>query len=61
MKKPYKTPKVISVGEKINGGVPGALLGAAYMIGRAVTAAVKGHIDLKAETEKNPKTLQQRG
>lgn len=38
--------------KKINGGVPGAVLGAAYMVGRAVTAAMKGHIELKAETEK---------
>ena len=61
MKKKYSTPKAVDAGEKINGGVPGAVTGAVHMVGRAVTAALKGHIDLKAETEKNPKTLQQRG
>ena len=60
MKKKYSTPKVINAGEKINSGVPGAVLGAAYMIGRAVTAAMKGHIDLKAGAD-TPKTLQQGG
>ena len=57
MKKKYSAPKIIDTVEKLNAGVPGALLGAAYMIGRAVAAAMKGHIDLKAGSDK-PKTLQ---
>ncbi|MBR1729471.1 MAG: hypothetical protein IJ728_08110 [Selenomonadaceae bacterium] len=59
MKKKYSVPKVINMPQEIQSGVPGALLGAAYMIGRAVTAAVKGHIDLKAGMNE-PKTLQSR-
>lgn len=59
MKKTYRKPKAINVPQEINGGVPGALLGAAYMIGRAVAAAAKGHINLVAGADK-PKTLQAR-
>jgi len=57
MKKKYRTPKVVNMPEEINGGVPGALLGAALMIGRAVASAAKGHIKLVAGANE-PKTLQ---
>lgn len=59
MKKQYDSPKVISFTEELNGGVPGALWGAALMVGRALAAAMKGGIDLSAGIE-YPKTLQQR-
>ena len=58
-KKKYRTPKAVNMPQEINGGVPGALLGAAYMVGRAVAAAAKGHINLIAGADE-PKTLQVR-
>ena len=57
MKKKYSKPQAINAGEKINSG---ALTGAAYMLARAATKAMKGHIDLKAGAD-TPKTLQQGG
>ena len=55
----YQSPKSINFTEKVVNGVPGALWGAALMVGRAVAAAMKGGIDLVAGTNV-PNTLQRR-
>lgn len=59
MKKDYNKPQAIAFTEELNGGVPGALWGAALMVGRALAAAMKGGIDLASDIE-HPKTLQQK-
>ena len=59
MKKSYQKPEVVSFDENVNGGVPGAVWGAALMVGRAVAKAMKGGIDLVAGAD-SPKTLQKR-
>ena len=59
MKKKYRTPKVVNMPEEMHGGVPGAVMGVALMVARAVAKAAKGHIDLAAGADA-PKTLQVR-
>lgn len=59
MKKKYQTPKIVNMPGEMHGGVPGAVWGAVLLIARAVTAAIKGHIDLITGADK-PKTLQSR-
>lgn len=51
-KKEYKKPTVINFVDDMNGGVPGALWGAALMVGRALAKAMKGGIDITAGTDK---------
>ena len=55
----YQKPRSINFTEEVINGVPGALWGAALMVGRAVAAAMKGGIDLVAGTNV-PKTLQRK-
>ena len=59
MKKSYRKPEIVNFDENVNGGVPGAVWGAALMVGRAVAKAMKGGIDLVAGSD-TPKTLQRR-
>ena len=58
-KKKYKKPEAVNVFEHVNSGVPGALWGAALMVGRALAKAMKGGIDLTAGVDV-PNTLQER-
>ena len=57
MKKKYRTPKAVDMPNEIHNGVPMAIWAAVLLIARAVAAAVKGHIDVKAGADA-PKTLQ---
>lgn len=51
MKKSYKKPVATSFMTELNAGVPGALWGAALMVGRALAAAMKGGINLMGDME----------
>jgi hypothetical protein len=58
-KKKYQKPQAINFENEINAGVPGALKGAAYMVGRALAKAMKGGIELTAGTN-GPRILQEK-
>ena len=58
-KRAYTTPKAVIFAERIQNGVPGALYGAALMVGRALVKAMKGGIDMTAGAD-SPKILQQK-
>lgn len=58
--KKYSKPKItVFPDEIIVSGVPGALWGAALMVARAVSAAVKGGIDISSNYDKS-KLIQER-
>lgn len=59
MKKQYQPPKVTNIPEKINQDAPHAIYAAALMVGRALTKAMKGGIDVSAGAD-SPHTLQER-
>lgn len=58
-KKKYQKPRSVNVSENVEnaGGIVGALNGAARMVARSATKAVKGGIDLTAEGSR-PRSLQ---
>jgi len=58
-KKKYQKPRSVNVLENVEnaGGIVGAVTGAARMVARAATKAVKGGIDLTAEGVR-PRSLQ---
>lgn len=56
-KRKYSKPRAVIFTEQIQGDVRGALWGAALMVGRALSKAMKGGIDLTSGADK-PKTLQ---